>query len=339
VIETLPPTPADPQPAGAPAGSQRVATNENETPASTTGTPPARSWSVPPSLGVATTVVVVALGWSYASNLRYLYAIWNQDPNYSHGFLVVPVALVLLWQRWVADPPSALKPAWWGWVALVAVLVLRAVFYERGSEWSETATLLPVIACLTLTIGGWPLLRRAWPAIAFLVFLFPLPQAINSILSQPLQRLATVGSSALLKLTGLWVVDEGNIILVGPDPLEVAAACNGLSMLMCLAATVAALTFLVPMAAWKRVLLLASIVPIALISNILRITATAWCYHILGATAGAHFAHDAAGWLMMPVALVLVGLELSLLSWLIITEEEVAVKRPDRMNQRRARPA
>jgi exosortase len=348
VIETLPPTPADPQPAdaqanvaaesitGMPDDPQRVITNGSEPAATGAGTPPGRKWSLPSSFGVAMAIVVVAFGWSYATNLRYLYRIWNQDPNYSHGFLVVPVALIILWQRWVAGPPPAIKPSWWGWVALAVVLALRAFFYERGSEWSETATLLPVIACLTVTVGGWSLLRRVWPAIAFLVFLFPLPQGINSILSQPLQNLATVGSGALLKLTGLWVVDEGNVILVGPDPLEVAAACNGLSMLMCLAATVAAMTLLIKMETWKQVVLLASIIPIALISNVLRITATAWCYHLFGAAVGGHVAHDAAGWLMMPMALVLVGLELGIMSRLIVAEEEVAAGRPDRARRRHA---
>src|SRR5262249_4752433 len=149
--------------------------------------------------------------------------------------------------------PITLEPSRWGWGALGMVLVLRALCYERGADWSETATILPVIACLTLTSGGWPLFRRVWPAIGFLMFLFPLPQRINGLLAQPLQSVATMGSAALLKLTGLWVVAEGNVILVGADPLEVAVACNGLSMLMCLAATVAAMTILVAMESWKRV--------------------------------------------------------------------------------------
>jgi exosortase len=144
-----------------------------------------------------------------------------------------------------------------------------------------------------------------------------------------------VGSCVILKLTGLWVVAEGNVILVGADPLEVAAACNGLSMLMCLSATVTALIILVVMAPWKRVVLFLSIIPIALISNILRISATAWCYHQFGAKVGGHFAHDAAGWLMMPVALVLVGLELGLLSWLVVPVEELPAERPDFLLRRR----
>jgi exosortase len=211
---------------------------------------------------------------------------------------------------------------------------VRAICYERGAEWTETATLLPAVACLTLTAGGWVLLRAVWPAIAFLVFLLPLPQSINGVLAQPLQTVATIGSAALLKLTGLWVVAEGNVILVGADMLEVAAACNGLSMLMCLAATVTAMTILVEMALWKRIVLLASIIPVALISNILRITATAWCYHLFGSEVGGHFAHDAAGWLMMPMALILVGLELSLLSWLVVWVEETPVTRADHLLRR-----
>ena len=292
----------------------------------------------PPARLVSLWIVAAVLGWVYLPNLRSLITTWNQDPNYSHGFLVLPLALIMLWRRCTAGGPPMLKPWRWGWITLGVLLVIRAVCYERGSEWSETATLLPVIACLALTFGGWPLLGRIWPAIAFLVFMLPLPQSVNSMLSQPLQRFATLGSCTLLKLTGLWIVGEGNVIIVDADPLEVAAACNGLSMLMCLSATVAAMTILLPLEIWKRIVLLASIIPVALISNILRISATAWCYHLLGAESGRHFAHDAAGWLMMPMALILVSIELRLLSWLVIAEEEISPTRPDQLIRRRTRP-
>jgi exosortase len=328
VVETLLPIPPDSQPEAA---------IGNTAPISDRGQPPTPSGRLAflSPWQVTLAVVAIVLGWSYAPNLRSLVAIWNEEPNYSHGFLVVPVVLVIVWRRWVEEDPPTLRPSWWGWAGLAVMLVVRAVCYERGAEWTETATLLPVVACLTLAAGGWPLLRRVWPAIAFLVFLLPLPLSVNSILAQPLQRVATTWSTALLKLTGLWVVAEGNVILVGGDQLEVAAACNGLSMLMCLAATVAAMTILVPMAVWKRVALFLSIIPIALVSNVLRIAATAWCYHLFGAKVGGHFAHDAAGWLMMPVALILVGLELALLSWLVIEVEELPAGRPDHLLRRR----
>jgi exosortase len=202
-------------------------------------------------------------------------------------------------------------------------LAARAFFHERGNTWNESATLLVVVAGLALARLGWRTMRKVWPAVAVLVFLYPLPPQINSALSQPLQSLATTLSCGLLRLTGLWVMPEGNVILVGNQRLEVAVACNGLSMLMSLAATVAATASLVPMASWKRVVLLPSIIPIALASNVLRIAATAWCYYLFGAKVGSEYAHDLAGWLMMPMAMLLVALELGVMSWLIIETEEI----------------
>ena len=152
------------------------------------------------------------LGLAYLPNFRDLYSIWTDDPNYSHGSLVIPIALVILWQRLSTRPakssptvaksspkvvsehaqvellevepgtvpakssPTVVSAHWWGWVGLLVVLAVRAMAYERNSQWTETATLLPAVACITWTFGGWPLLRRVWPAIAFLVFMLPLPQ-------------------------------------------------------------------------------------------------------------------------------------------------------------------
>jgi exosortase/archaeosortase family protein len=113
-----------------------------------------------------------------------------------------------------------------------------------------------------------------------------------------------------------------NVIVIGSTPLEVARACNGLSMLLSFVTLIAAVVILVPRPALERVILMCSAVPIALVSNILRIAATALCYHHLGQEAGERVAHDLAGWAMMPVALVLVWLELLVLSWLFVDVEE-----------------
>jgi len=272
----------------------------------------------------AVVVATLVLGLAYAPNFRALHAIWNSDPNYSHGYLIIPIALLILRRR-LSDIPAKPSPTrvpaqWWGWVALITVLALRAFAYEGNSQWVETATLLPAIACLTWSFGSWPLLRRAWPAIVYLVFLFPLPHGVNDSIALPLQRIATSGSCFLLQLSGLWAIQEGNVIQLstphGMMPLDVALACNGLRMLMTMAATITAVIVLFPLPTWKRITLLASTVPIAMLSNIIRIVATGWCYYLVTGPEAKNWAHDVSGWLMMPLALILVGLELLLLSWL-----------------------
>jgi exosortase len=273
----------------------------------------------------ALAAATVLFGLAYAPNFSDLYSVWDADPNYSHGFLVIPIALWILWRR-LKDTPAKLSPTavpapWWGWVFLIAILAVRALAYEYYLRWVETATLVPAIACLTWTFGSWPLLRRVWPAIIFLVFLLPLPPGVNDFIALPLQRIAATGSCFLLQLSGLWAIQEGNVIHLatphGPMPLDVALACNGLRMLMTMAATITATIILIPLPTWKRITLLFSTVPIAMLSNMIRIVATGWCYYIITGPKAKEWAHDASGWLMMPLALLLVWLELQLLSWLV----------------------
>ena len=273
-------------------------------------------------------VVLATLGYSYAPSFVSLYQTWVREPDYSHGFLVVPIALVIMGRLWPTDP--ACGPRVWlpGLSLVILGLGLRVWFHSFGQYWSETATLFLVILGLGLSWFGLRTMRAIWPAFAFLIFLFPLPSALNSAMSQPLQSIATKASTKVLQLSGLWVMPEGNVIMIGAERLEVAAACNGLSMLMSLAAAVVATASIVPMAIGKRLVLLATIIPIALVSNILRISATAWCYYQFGADVGSKYAHDAAGWLMMPTAMALVGLELLIMSWLVV---EIRVKTPTSM--------
>jgi exosortase len=324
---------------------------------------------------VALLGVAVVLGLAYWPNFRELYSTWKDDPNYSHGSLVIPIALVILWQRLSTPPtktspklaksspklakssanvvaaqpiellqsepgtepakssPSVIAAHWWGWVGLLAVLAVRAIAYERNTQWTETATLLPAIACITWTYGGWPLLRLVWPAIAFLVFMLPLPPNLNDMIAMPLQTLAATGSCFLLQLSGFWAIQHGNVINLdtphGTAPLDVALACNGLRMLMTMCATITATVILYPMPNWKRFTLLVSAVPIALVSNMIRIVITGWCYYLFTGSAAKEWAHDISGWMMMPLALALVALELGVLSWLV-PDEDIRIEAEER---------
>ena len=189
-------------------------------------------------------VGAIGLGWAYASSFAALVDRWARDDNYSHGFLVLPVAAIILWQRCLrmgvgpVDRPSAGG----AWLGLVAVLAARAWLFERDDQWFESATIPPADGLRGA--GGWGVgacSGWAWPAIAFSCFMLPLPSALNAALGGPLQSLATAGSVTLLRAGGLPVIAEGNVIVVGGERLEVARACNGLSMLLSFATLVAAM--------------------------------------------------------------------------------------------------
>jgi exosortase len=271
-------------------------------------------------------LVLLAVGLAYAPTFSYLNQRWSGDPNYSHGYLVVPTAALILWLRRGSLDRSRLTPTFWGWVVLGGVVVLRSVLYQISEQWLEDATVPLAMVGLALAFGGWPLLRWSLPAIIFLGFMLPLPNRFNTVMAYPLQRLATIGSCDLIGALGLPVVPEGNVINVGEHRLEVARACNGLSMLLSFLTLITAAAILVDRPLWEKIILLASTIPLALAVNVLRISTTALCFYYFGTDElrmplGITLPHDWAGYLMMPVALLIVWLELQVLSWLVVETE------------------
>jgi len=295
--------------------------------------PAARAFGAPEV--TAAVLVAAALAWAYAPNFVDLVETWDHDSNANHGFLVIPIALGLLWHRRDKFRRDRFRPNPLGWVLLAAVLGLRAFLYEVNEMWVESATIPLAVAALTLAFGGWWTLLWAAPSIGFLWFMMPLPPSFNTFLAQPLQQLATLGSTTILHLLGLPVLAEGNVIFIGIEKLEVERACNGLSMLQSFVALIAATTIVLEAPIWEKGLLLASAVPIALISNILRIVLTAYAYHQFGPTAIlwgdwtiAKVSHDTAGFAMMPIALMLVWIQIRLVRWLVIVEEDDSSAKP-----------
>src|SRR5205814_72366 len=109
-------------------------------------------------------------------------------------------------------------------------LRLHATYYHL--IWDEQISLLPCVAGICLLLGGWHALRWAWPSIAFLAFMIPLPYTASVQLAGPLQRIATEATTFLLQTLGRPAVSEGNVILLNEIELGVVEACSGLRMLV-----------------------------------------------------------------------------------------------------------
>jgi exosortase len=175
-----------------------------------------------------------------------------------------------------------------------------------------------------MLLGGRAMLRGACPAILFLFFMIPLPYKLETMLGGPLQTLASRGSTFLLQILGQPAVREGNTIMLNEVRLGVVEACSGLRMLVTFFTFSTGVALLIRKPLLERCCIILSAVPIALVTNVLRITATGVMYQVNQKFAQMFF-HDLAGWFMMPVCLLFLGLELWILNRLII---EVGQARP-----------
>jgi exosortase len=258
--------------------------------------------------------------WSTFSGLTHT---WATDPIYSHGFFIPVFSAVVLWMRRGQLKPELLRPSAWGlvWILAAALVRLSAAYFFL--PWFGDLSLIPTLIGIALLLGGGHCLRWAWPSIAFLVFMLPLPFSIKWALSDPLQRIATLASTYTLQTIGLPALSKGNIIIVDDVSLGVEEACNGLGMLVVFFALATALAFVLDVPLWEKGLLVLSAVPVALLSNIGRIVLTGGMSQIFGAKVAHVVFHDWGGWLMMPLALALLGLEIRLLSWVLVAPATV----------------
>jgi exosortase len=264
---------------------------------------------------LASLILAAGLLWVYAPTLAELIERWAKDSRYSHGYFVPLFAGYLLWSRRAMAPAAPLQPSLWGLGFIVAGLAMRLYGSNLAFFWLNQIALLPLLAGAFLLIGGWTALRWSWPAIAFLLFMLPMPYRVEVALAQPLQRIGTLVSVYALQTLGFAPFAEGNVIVIKEHHIGVVAACSGLSMLLIFFALSTAVALVSKRPLLDRLIIIPSAIPIAVICNVIRITVTGMLHVLVGPRIANLVFHDLAGWLMMPMALGFLWLELKLLAW------------------------
>lgn len=275
------------------------------------------AWSL--AAVVPVLLVSACFSWAFASTLTDLAYVWRTNDQYSHGFLVPGFALVLLWLRRDKLDRESLRPGLViGSLLLALGLGLRLAGVYWYFLWLDTFAIVPCVAGLFWLLGGWTAWRWAWPAILYLIFMVPLPYRLSTALSAPLQGLAATVSTFLMQTIGLPALSEGNVVVLNEARLNVIEACSGLRMLVVFVALSAAMALLTRRPLLDKLILLVSAIPIALVSNILRITATGILHETTSSETANLFFHDLGGWLMMPLGLLFLAGEVKMLSHLFI---------------------
>lgn len=271
-----------------------------------------------PSRVAATGVLFALTLWMFRDLLQSCAERWMTEPQYSHGFVIPVIAIWLGFSRrhrLSAGQARSHAPG--------LVLIVICCLCHQAATWFYVEALdaigfLFALSGICLLIWGRRFFATMWPAVLFTGFMLPLPFQLERTLSGPLQMLGASESAWFIQTLGIPAIAQGNTILMGDVRLGVAEACSGLRMLMVFFAISAAAVVLSKRARWEKVLILVSAIPIALISNVARIVATAAAFRYAGRETADFIFHDLSGWLMMPFAMLLLYLELKLLDWVFV---------------------
>ena len=276
--------------------------------------------------------LAAVFAWFYWSSLQYLVDTWWKQEDYQHGFVVPIFAVFLLWIRRDMIPSFGGRGSLWGLAlfGLWAAMRWTSVYFNYGTL--PELSMLPFFAGTAIFVGGWQGLLWAWPAILFLFFMMPLPGAVQGLASEQLQKIATQLSTFVIQTIGIAAVAQGNVIQLAERPLEVARACSGLRMMMLFFALCIGAAFITRRPLWEKLVMIGSAAPIAVASNVARIVLTAVIYQfatlwpsLIDLDTAAEVIHQWAGYMMMPIGLLLLLAEMSLLNKLMMAPTEHAL--------------
>jgi exosortase len=298
--------------------------------------------------------VSAALVFAYATVLRKLGIDWWTDENYSHGLLIPFVIAFILWstrERFKKTPAS--PSGWWGGAAVLCALFALWVGTAGAELYTQRMSLVLMLAGIVVYFWGFRILRLTLVPLALFVLALPIPLIVFNKIAFPLQIFASRCAVWSMRLFDISVLRAGNVIELLPrgsletKKLEVVEACSGIRSLMTLVTLSVVFAYMthprdsgpVPRAPWwksygfwRSAILVIAAVPIAILTNALRVSGTGVLAHYYGTGVADGFFHSFSGWVIYIAAALL----MFAVGWLLDRFQPMTEKTEKRDRQERA---
>jgi exosortase len=278
-----------------------------------------------------TLAITGALAFLYFTVITKLGVDWWTDENYSHGLLIPFVIGYVVWQERKTLGKEQTRPrVWWGAIGVGFALLTLWAGVAGAELYVQRLSLLVMLASITVYFWGFRMMRFAAVPLTLLLLAIPIPQIVFNKIAFPLQLFASRCAVSAMTLLDISVLRQGNVIelmprgATEPKKLAVVEACSGIRSLMTLITlAVVYAYFTSPRAGdpagrrwgglkhfglWRSVILVVAAVPIAILTNALRVSGTGVLAHYYGTQVADGFFHSFSGWVIyIAAALLLLG--------------------------------
>ena len=263
----------------------------------------------------ATLLVLAALLlFTFYEGMRQLVNIWESREEYSYGYLIPVITLFLIWQKRPQLEQAPFTGSWLG----IAVMILGLGLLVLGNLSTLFLVVqygfLVVLAGIALALMGWHAFKIIAVPLTLLLFMIPLPQFFLQEISNQLQLISSQLGVLVIRLFGISVFLEGNVIDLGTYKLQVVEACSGLRYLFPLMTLGFIVAYFFHAAFWKRAIIFLSTIPITILMNSFRIGVIGVMVEYWGQSMAEGFLHDFEGWFVFMACTGVLFLEMLLLA-------------------------
>jgi exosortase len=250
----------------------------------------------PGSLVLASSVFALALAVALPAiyGLSYLFL---RVEFYGHGYLLPLVAAYVLYgnRRALRQALADARPPAWGPLVTFAAGAFEVLMLVGDVGFAAGLGIPIVFGAAAYAIGGFRLLRPLALPLAFLALMVPPPRFVLYELLFRMKLVVTMVSVRLLQAMGTTVLAEGNQVLVPGHTLFVSDACSGLTSIVTMLPIACVVAYFLTRGVWRRALVVASVFPLAMVANVVRVMLTVELVSVIGIQAAQGLLHESFG--------------------------------------------
>ncbi len=261
-------------------------------------------------------IAIIVAGWAYYDGLANLVYRWETSEEYNHGYFLPIITVVFLWSIWPEYRRHPCPPSWFALIVAALALLLFLIGELSAIYLLIQYSFIILLLSLSLALVGWSGTRYSLAPIILLIFAIPIPYFLEATITSKLQLISSVLGVKIIRLCDIPVFRDGNLIDLGNFRLEVIEACSGLTYLYPLLGFGAICAYLYHAETWKRVLLIFSTIPIAILLNSFRIGMIGFLVKHFGSEQATGFLHDFEGFAVFMMCVAILFIEMWLLTFI-----------------------
>jgi len=241
---------------------------------------------------------------------------WVSSEEYSHAFLTIPIIIYMVWKKrsYLAERQAQYSP----FGLFIVVLAMPAYYFTMLTQVHTIMSLsmfLTVFGVLIYLAGVNSVKELFTPLLLFLI-LIPIPEQLYINLTFPLQLKVSQASEIIIRIFGVPLLREGNIMNIPEKSFEVVEACSGLRSII----TLLTLSFIMGYFMLKKnsskVILIIASIPTAIVVNIVRVTVMILLFYFFRIDLAEGTLHNVIGLMVFAIGLItLLLLQKVLKSW------------------------
>ncbi len=250
---------------------------------------------------IAVFTTVLAILSIYHEVVSFTVQKWLNNETFTHGLLILPISLWLIWRKRASLSEVSPVPNYWGIIALILLGIIWQLGHQAGAMVVQQYSLIGMLIASVWTLLGNEVFRRITFPMFFLLLAVPFGEA----LIPGMMNFTADFTVAALQFSGIPVYREGTFFSLANGNWSVVEACSGLRYFVSSLTLGVLYAYLTYQSLYRRLLFILASVIVPIIANGLRAYMIVMIGHLSGMRLAVGIDHLIYGWIFFGIVMLL----------------------------------